>query len=116
MPSIWRGSGKKLCSGDWVAPRAPGREVESVQFVPISAHYARSRHGVLLNIYNSPQYAQARTHLGVLLMQEEHLQRLLALFAEFVEERRLEHRSCPPKLKQRGLQLTDASSHKRTLL
>ncbi len=34
-------------------------------------------------------------------MQEEHLQRLLALFAEFVEDRRLEHRSCPPKLKQK---------------
>ncbi len=34
-------------------------------------------------------------------MREEHLQSLLALFAEFVEDRRLEHRSCPPKLKQK---------------
>ena len=70
-----------------------------MQFVPISAQYARSRPGVLLNIYNSPQSdAQARAHHGVLLMREEHSQSLLALFAEFVEERRLEHRSCPPKL------------------
>ena len=34
-------------------------------------------------------------------MRKEHLQSLLALFAEFVEERRLEHRSRPPRLKHK---------------